>query len=66
VFAPEIVPEAKPPMPFVSSHSRELAASKSVQIFESKFIIRFLSYIRSPNIPKRLMLKRVFIVIRNS
>jgi hypothetical protein len=41
VFAPEIVPDAKPPMPFVSSHSRQLERAKSVQISESKFIIEF-------------------------
>jgi hypothetical protein len=41
VLAPETVPDANPPMPFVSSHSREDAASKSLQIFESKDIIDY-------------------------
>jgi hypothetical protein len=42
VFAPETVPDAKPPMPFVSSHSRDEAASKSVQTFLSNLIILLL------------------------
>jgi hypothetical protein len=40
VFAPEIVDDAKLPRPFVSSHSRLEAASKFVQMSESKEIMR--------------------------
>ena len=43
-FEPAIVPEAKPPMPFVSSHSRLEAAAKSVQMLASKLIILLIDY----------------------
>jgi hypothetical protein len=39
VAAPEIVPDAYPPRPFASIHSRRLAASKSRVTVVSKEIV---------------------------
>ena len=54
MLAPDIVPEAKPPIPFVSSHSREVAAAKSVQIVESNEIIFKSEVCNSPELDRKL------------